>query len=39
VIHGDEKIINAIDSLLQDFIAQRRMKIDVDNYQPCWRIG
>lgn len=36
VINGDEDLMNELDLLLQGFIAQRRMKIDVDNYEPCW---
>ncbi len=35
-LHGDADIMNALDLLLRDFIAQRRMKINVDNYEPCW---
>ena len=39
VLYGDEVLMNELDILLQAFISQGRMKIDVENYQPCWRIG
>ena len=37
-IHGDEKIMSAMDKLLQSFIASKRMKISADDYQPCYKI-
>ena len=37
-IHGDEKIMSAMDKLLQSFIASKRMKIAADDYQPCYKI-
>ncbi|MGB1800043.1 MAG: nucleotide 5'-monophosphate nucleosidase PpnN [Gammaproteobacteria bacterium] len=37
-IHGDEKIMNAMDSLLSAFVEQKRMKISADSYKPCYRI-
>ena len=37
-IHGDPKVVSELDKLLQSFIAQKRMKIDVENYSPCWRL-
>ncbi|MEO7359592.1 MAG: pyrimidine/purine nucleotide monophosphate nucleosidase domain-containing protein, partial [Gemmatimonadaceae bacterium] len=36
-IHGDPDIMQAMDALLQAFIAQRRMKIAGD-YKPCYEI-
>jgi predicted Rossmann-fold nucleotide-binding protein len=37
-LHGDKEIIGELEQLLQCFIAQKRMKIEVENYQPCWRM-
>lgn len=38
-LSGDEAIINALDQLLKDFVAQRRMRIsDPSAYVPCYRI-
>jgi hypothetical protein len=25
-----------LDLLLKEFVSQKRMKINVENYQPCW---
>jgi pyrimidine/purine-5'-nucleotide nucleosidase len=36
-IHGDPDIMQAMDALLQAFVAQRRMKIAGD-YRPCYEI-
>ncbi len=37
-IKGDKKLMNEMDILLQSFIEQGRMKIDVKDYQPCWQM-
>lgn len=37
-IHGDEQIMNAMDSLLSAFVEQKRMKISAESYKPCYRI-
>lgn len=37
-IHGDPEIMQAMDKLLESFIAQKRMKIDASNYNPCYKI-
>ena len=37
-IHGDKQIMNAMDSLLSAFVAQKRMKISAESYKPCYRI-
>lgn len=37
-IHGDEQIMNAMDSLLSAFVEQKRMKISAESYRPCYRI-
>ncbi len=37
-IHGDPIIMKLMDELLQSFVNQRRMKIDQDNFNPCYQI-
>ncbi len=38
-LRGDRRIGTALDTLLRDFVAQRRMKIsDPAGYEPCYRI-
>jgi hypothetical protein len=37
-IHGDSTIMKLMDELLQSFIRQHRMKIDQENFQPCYEI-
>jgi hypothetical protein len=37
-IHGDPTIMKLMDELLQSFIKQHRMKIDQDNFKPCYEI-
>ena len=37
-IHGDPAIMKLMDELLQSFIEQNRMKIDQQNYKPCYEI-
>jgi predicted Rossmann-fold nucleotide-binding protein len=40
VLRGDPRITNALGLLLEDFVAQRRMKIsDAQSYRPCYRIA
>lgn len=36
-IHGDPKMMEALDDLLRSFVAQRRMKISGE-YQPCYEV-
>lgn len=39
-LRGDEKVIGALGDLLEDFVAQGRMKLtDPDSYVPCYRIA
>jgi predicted Rossmann-fold nucleotide-binding protein len=39
-LRGDRKIIGALDRLLRDFVAQRRMRLsDPSAYVPCYRIA
>jgi predicted Rossmann-fold nucleotide-binding protein len=35
---GDEDIMASLDALLESFVEQRRMKIDHEQYEPCYRI-
>ncbi len=37
-IHGDQEIGNALDKLLQSFVAQQRMKLPGTRYEPCYEI-
>ncbi|MBT8139395.1 MAG: LOG family protein [Gammaproteobacteria bacterium] len=37
-ISGDARFMQAIDALLQSFVAQGRMKINASAYQPCYDI-
>jgi len=38
-LHGDPEIMAELETLLNEFIQQRRMKINVENYEPCWRLA
>lgn len=37
-LHGEPAIMRSLDRLLTAFIEQRRMKINFEDYQPCFRI-
>ncbi len=37
-IHGDPTIMKLMDELLQSFVTQGRMKIDQENFNPCYQI-
>ncbi len=37
-IHGDSTIMKLMNELLQSFVNQRRMKIDQENFTPCYEI-
>jgi len=37
-IDGSRRIMDLLDSLLSDFVAQKRMKISTGDYQPCYVI-
>jgi predicted Rossmann-fold nucleotide-binding protein len=40
VLRGDRRIIGALDRLLKDFVAERRMRLsDPSAYVPCYRIA
>ncbi|MBL6691937.1 MAG: DUF3412 domain-containing protein [Pseudomonadales bacterium] len=38
-LHGDPEIMAELETLLNEFIQQRRMKINVEDYEPCWRLA
>jgi len=38
-LHGEPEVIEALDELLESFVAQHRMKINHDDYRPCFRLG
>ncbi|MDX8396197.1 MAG: nucleotide 5'-monophosphate nucleosidase PpnN, partial [Mariprofundaceae bacterium] len=37
-IYGDADIMNPVDTLLISFVEQKRMKMESDNYRPCYKI-
>jgi len=37
-INGSRRIMDLLDRLLTDFVAQRRMKISAGEYRPCYEI-
>lgn len=37
-LHGDAALMNSMDRLLQDFVAQQRMKLPGSAYVPCYEI-
>lgn len=39
VINGSARIMGLLDELLASFVAQKRMKISGDDYQPCYRVS
>ncbi|MEH6472893.1 MAG: nucleotide 5'-monophosphate nucleosidase PpnN [Halopseudomonas sp.] len=38
VISGDMELMKSLDQLLQQFVEQRRMKLNFSRYRPCYRI-
>lgn len=38
LMQGEPRIMELLQGLLDSFVAQRRMKIDYENYHPCWKI-
>lgn len=38
-LRGEPEVIEALDSLLQSFVAQRRMKINHEEYEPCFELA
>lgn len=37
-LSGDQALMGQLDQLLRDFVAQRRMKLGTDEYQPCYQL-
>jgi hypothetical protein len=37
-LRSDASLINALDTLLQKFVKQGRMKLARDEYEPCYRV-
>jgi len=37
-LHGDKEVMQAMDTLLQSFVEQKRMKLDSSEYHPCYKI-
>jgi len=37
-IRGEAAIMQALDGLLSEFVAQHRMKLPGSHYEPCYRI-
>jgi len=35
-LNGQVSLMAEFDLLLKEFVSQKRMKINVENYQPCW---
>jgi hypothetical protein len=35
-LNGDPSLMAELDLLLKEFISQKRMKINVEDYEPCW---
>lgn len=35
-LNGEVSLVAEFDLLLKEFVSQKRMKINVENYQPCW---
>jgi predicted Rossmann-fold nucleotide-binding protein len=35
-LNGEVSLMAELDLLLKEFVSQKRMKINVENYQPCW---
>lgn len=38
-INGDPEIMERMDKLLKSFVAQRRMKLGTEHYEPCYNIA
>ncbi len=36
-LHADREVMQALDELLSDFVAQKRMRL-VGTYEPCYRL-
>lgn len=38
ILHGDSELMLLVDDLLNDFVAQGRMKLPGSEYQPCYKV-
>ena len=38
-LHGDPGLVGSLGELLDDFVAQGRMKLDADSYTPCFELA
>jgi len=38
-LQGDAQVIAGLEALLADFVQQGRMKLDTENYQPCFELA
>ncbi len=38
-LHGDPALVGSLGKLLGDFVAQGRMKLDAQNYTPCFELA
>ena len=38
-MQGSPDIMGELEQLLESFVAQKRMKIDYENYTPCWKFN
>lgn len=38
-LNGEPDVIEALDELLDSFVSQRRMKINHEDYEPCFRLA
>lgn len=38
ILHGDAKIMDLMDTLLESFVKQQRMKLPGSDYQPCYKV-
>ena len=37
-LHGDRAMVRELDKLLTAFVAQRRMRLAADTYEPCYKL-
>ena len=37
-LRGEAEVVNCLDELLAAFVAQGRMRLAADSYQPCYRL-
>ena len=37
-LHGDKALMDVMDTLLESFVKQQRMKLPGSDYQPCYQV-